>query len=146
MVFKKINKRIAARGRKSRSKRKGVRRRLLVARKAGRRSLFDFLTRNGKRDEAKPLMANIVDSIRDSIPPASFFSSKSSQVITPLSETLRQNTVPRTPHRDDEGPPLPMHTPPPLPLGSQPPCPTSHSRLPHACISLSYRELLRPGR
>ena len=150
MVFQRISKRIAARGCKHSSKRKVARRRLLLARKAGRRSFFDFLTGNGKQDEATPLMATIVESIRDSVPSASCFNLKSSQVIdfAPLPETIRvrQNTVPRTPHRDDEGPPPPMRTPPPLPLGSHPPCPTSHARLPHACISLSYREHLRPGR
>ena len=139
MVFKRLIRRVA-RGSKHCRKRKSIRRRLLLARKAGRKT--NFLVRNTGHDEAKPLMTTIVDSL----PQVSLFPRKSSPIVAPLGESLLKSSVPRTPHRDDEGPPPPMNTPPPLPVGSHPPCPTSHARLPHACISLCYKEHLRPGR
>ena len=140
MVFKRLSKRIAARSRKHRSMKWGIRRRArFLNRKGARVRSNDLATQDGTVDEMKPLLANIVDQL-----PSSHL--KSSPLTAPSTKEPRRITVPRTPNIDNDGPPPPMPTPPPLPIGSRPPSPTSHARLPHVCISFSYRAPLGPGR
>lgn len=72
--------------------------------------------------------------------------------LPPMSPNVRRASSPRRlmrsplPKSRPGVPPPPMPTPPPIPSGVHPPCPTAFARLPHACISLSYRVPIRPAR
>jgi len=106
-------------------------------------------------DVTNPLLMDFfyshVPITRSTTKKGSIYTTSQAPLYAHSSLSRRAIHVPRTPHLDDDGEgkdfSLPsMELPPPIPTGAAFPHPTTIARLPHVCISVSYKVALRPGR